>query len=72
MLGKGIMTLFEKLADREDGRLMSQHNDLIGVWMSGSFIESERGRGEEIQYKGHKSWKYLLEWPDSEREWMCS
>ena len=36
------MTLFEKLADREDGRLMSQHNDLIGVWMSGSIRVRER------------------------------
>ena len=43
------MTLFGKLADREDGRLMSQHNDLIGVWMSDSFLESERERGEEVK-----------------------
>ena len=27
------MTLFEKSADPEDGRLMSQNNHLIGVWM---------------------------------------
>ena len=33
------MTLFEKPVDWEDGRLMSQNNYLIGVWMPVSFIE---------------------------------
>ena len=33
------MTLFGKLEDREDGRLMSQNNHLVGVWILGSFIE---------------------------------
>ena len=36
------MTLFRNLAYREDGRLMSQSNHLVGVWMPGSFIDSER------------------------------
>ena len=31
------MTLFIKPADQEDGRLMSENNHLVGVWMSGSF-----------------------------------
>ena len=34
-------TLFEKLADREDGRL-SQNNHLAGVWMPGSLTEPEK------------------------------
>ena len=37
------MTLFEKPADQEDGRLMSQSNHLVGLWMPGSFTEPERG-----------------------------
>ena len=36
------MTLFRKPADGEDGRLMSQNNHLIRVWMPVYFIESER------------------------------
>ena len=36
------MALFGKPADREEGRLMSQSNHLVWVWMPGSFIESER------------------------------
>ena len=40
------MTLFGKLADWEDGRLMSQNSHLIGIWMPGSFIEQ---RGEEVK-----------------------
>ena len=35
------MTLFGKSADREGGRLMSQNNHFIGVWMPGSFIEQK-------------------------------
>ena len=42
------MTLFRKPADRKDGRLMSQNNHLIRVWMSSLFIEGERG-GEEVK-----------------------
>ena len=37
------MTLLGKLADGEDGRLMSQNNHLIGVWMPVSFIEQRWG-----------------------------
>jgi len=33
------MTFLGKLADQEDGRLMSQNNHLIRVWMPVSFIE---------------------------------
>ena len=36
-------TLFGKPDDREDGRLMSQNNHLVGVWMPGSFIEQRGG-----------------------------
>ena len=49
------MTLFGKPADQEDGRLMSQIKHLFGVWMPGSFIESERKReksNEELKSKG--------------------
>ena len=45
------MTLFRKLADQTDGRLMSQSNHLIGAWMPGSFIESDREtqRGSKVE-----------------------
>ena len=33
------MTLFRRLADHEDGGVMSQDDNLIGVWMPGSIIE---------------------------------
>ena len=47
------MTLFRKLADQTDGRLMSQSNHLIGAWMPGSFIESERETDNvELKSKG--------------------
>ena len=55
ILSQGIwnMTLFGKLADREDGRLMSQSNYLAGIWMSDSFMEPERERNnEELKSKG--------------------
>ena len=38
------MTLFGKLADGEDGRLMSPKHHLLRVWMPVSFRE-QRGRG---------------------------
>ena len=44
---QGITTLFGKLEDWEDGKLMSQNNNLIGVWMP----------GKEVNSKGHLSWK---------------
>ena len=36
------MPLFGKPAGQEDSGLMSQSNDILGAWMPGSFIESER------------------------------
>ena len=39
------MTLFRDLADREDGRVMSLNNHLVGAWMPVFFfffIEPER------------------------------
>ena len=41
------MTLFRKPADREDGRLISQSNHLVRVWMPVSFMDSERERERE-------------------------
>ena len=38
------MTLFRELADQEDGRLMSQNNQLVGAWMPGSFMDQRWGR----------------------------
>ena len=45
------MTLFGKLADREDGGRGSPRNHLSRVWMPVSFTE-QRGRGgEEVKEK---------------------
>ena len=38
-----------KPADGEDGRLKSQNNHLIGVWMPVSFIAQRGGGGEEVK-----------------------
>ena len=46
------MTLFRKPADQEDGRLMSQNNHLVRVWMPGSFIEPEREMMRKLSKKG--------------------
>ena len=46
------MPLFRKLADREDGRFMSQNNHLVSFWMPGSFIEQRRGGVKKTKYKG--------------------
>ena len=47
------MTLFRGLADREDGRLMSLNNHLVGVWMPVFFlIEPER---EELRNSSQKA-----------------
>ena len=43
------MTLFGKPADPEDGRLKSQNNHLIGVWMPVSFIAQRQGGDEEVK-----------------------
>ena len=37
------MTLFGKLTQQEDGRLMSQNHHLVGVWMLGSFMDQRWG-----------------------------
>ena len=42
-------TLFGKPADREDGRLGSPRNHLIGVWMPVSFIAQRGGGDEEVK-----------------------
>ena len=38
------LTLFGKLEDQEDGKLMSQSYYLIGLWMLDSFIEQRERR----------------------------
>ena len=43
------MTLFRELADQEDGRLISQNDHLIGVWVPTSFIEQRGKGGEEVK-----------------------
>ena len=43
------MTLFQKFTDQEDGTPMSQNNQMVEVWMPGSFIEHRVGGGEEIK-----------------------
>ena len=48
------MTLFRKPADQEDGRLMSQSNHLVGVWMLVSVIESEREKQWGTKVKRQK------------------
>ena len=49
MLEARNTTLFKKLADQEDGRLMSQNSHLMGAWMLGSFIEQRGEGGEEVK-----------------------
>ena len=41
------VTLFGKLTQQEDGRLMPQNHHLVGVWMLGSFMDQRWGGGEE-------------------------
>ena len=54
VLRQGIATLFGKLADWEEGRLMSQNNHIIGVWVPFFFsLEKRRKGGEEVKSKGH-------------------
>ena len=43
------MTLFGKLADQEDGRLISQYYHLTGVWVPTSVIEQRGKRGEKVK-----------------------
>ena len=42
MLRKEI-NFVQKAADEKDGRLATKNNLLIGVWMSGSFIDLKWG-----------------------------
>lgn len=49
MLRQGLQLYFRKLADQEDGRLMSQNNLL--VWMPDSFM-GQRGGGVEEELRG--------------------
>ena len=48
------MTLFGKLAYQEDGRLMSQSNHLIWVWIPVSFINQ---RWEEVRQQSKEAIK---------------
>ena len=45
-------TLIWEPNDRENGRLASQNNDLIRVWMPGSFIDQSERSNEELKSKG--------------------
>ena len=46
------MTLFRKLADREDGRLMSQNNHVVGAWVPGFFYRTRERSSKELKLKG--------------------
>ena len=51
------MTLFGKPGDQGDGKLMSQNNHLVTVWMSGSLIDQKSGgggRGWPVKKKNKK------------------
>ena len=52
MRRQGITTLFGKLADCKDGKLISQNNNLIEVWMPDSFIEQ---RGKQARKSSQKA-----------------
>jgi len=58
-------TLFGKPDDREDGRLMSQNNHLVGVWMPGSFMDQRWGEVRKQSKKAISSCKYPLKWQAS-------
>ena len=47
VLRQGIATLFGKLADREEGRLLSQNNHIIGVWVP--FFCFLKKEGKEVR-----------------------
>ena len=70
------MTLFQELADWENGRLMCQNNRLVQTWMPGSFMDQRWGVGgrrrwEDEVKRPFNSCNYLLEWQGSGRG-MCS
>ena len=50
VLRQGIR-LSGKPADQEDSRLMSQNNQLVGVWMSSSFMDQRLGWGQGNKVK---------------------
>lgn len=45
----GKTTLFGQPADREDGRIKSQNNYFIAVWMPVSFMAQRWGGDEEVK-----------------------
>ena len=45
-------TLIEEPADWENGRLVPQNSHLIGVWVSGSFMDQRERSNEELKSKG--------------------
>ena len=55
------MTLFRKPADREDGRLISQSNHLVRVWMPVSFMDSEREREREREREKQRGTKVKMQ-----------
>ena len=56
------MTLFGKPGDQEDGRLMSQNNHLITVWMSGSLIDQRWGWGAGVKKQNKKAINLANTW----------
>ena len=56
------VTLSGKLDDLEDGRLMSQNNCLVRVWMPGSFMDQRWREMRKQSKKAISSCKYLREW----------
>ena len=58
-------TLFGKSADQEDGRLASQNNHLVGVWMPVSFMGQRWGGGEETKETRPLILQIFLEWQAS-------
>ena len=71
------MNLLEKPADQEDGRLISQSNHLVGIWMAGSLqsqregwwgtkIKRQNREGEAVGKWSERIFslaKHLQEWP---------
>ena len=52
--GGADTALVGELADQEDGRLKSQNNHLVMVWISGSFMDQRCGMGgEKTNEKAH-------------------
>ena len=46
-----VSSLFGKLVDGEDGKLMFENNHLVGPWMSGSFMDQRWGEVREQNIK---------------------